>query len=313
MTKQTKPTPVQIQTYNYILPIGMSPSKIESIKEQLSYALSGEIEITTKNRVVTITCYKNSLSKNIPYALPEQSENSLTIPIGYSLQNQLITINMASDSHCNLLGAGYQGTGKSTLANGIINSIIQYPPEYVRLILIDLKMGVELKQWSISHPDHIWLQAYDPEKSELKHVLTMLNKEIRKRYNLFEKHNVKDIHQYNSQVAPMNYLFLVIDEFAELSNSKDGDEMQTLVKRTLQIGRAAGLRSIIFCQRITVDNISGSIKALFPDRIAFRCATKLESRIILDQDGANELEDVPGRALFLSSAKLTKIQVMNYQ
>ena len=313
MTNQSN---ITTETYNYILPIGMSPSRIESIKEQLSYALNGEIEITTKNRVVTITCYKGSLPKNISYALPEQSSDTLTVPIGYSLQNQLITINMASDSHCNLLGGGYQGTGKSTLANGIIYSILQYPPEYVRIILIDLKMGVELKQWSISHPDHIWLQAYDPEKSELKHVLTMLNKEIRKRYNLFEKYKVKDIHQYNSQISPsepINYLFLVIDEFAELSASKDGDEMQLLLQRTLQIGRAAGLRSIIFTQRPVVKAIDGSIKALFPDRIAFRCATKLESRIILDQDGAEALEDIPGRALLLSSAKLTKIQVMNYQ
>jgi len=306
---------IQKETYHYTLPIGMSPSRIESIKEQLSYALNGEIEITTKNHIVTITCYKGSLPSNIPYTLPlEQPQpNTLTVPIGYSLSSNLITINMASDSHCNLLGGGYQGTGKSTLANGIIYSILQYPPEYVRIILIDLKMGVELKQWSISHPNHIWLQAYDPEKSELKHVLTMLNKEIRKRYNLFEKYKVKDIHQYNQQVEPLNYLFLVIDEFAELSSSKDGDEMQLLLKRTLQIGRAAGLRTIIFTQRPVVEAITGSIKALFPDRIAMRCATKLESRIILDQDGAEQLEDVPGRALFLSSAKLTKVQVMNYQ
>lgn len=311
MTK-SKHSPIQKQTYHYILPIGMSPSKIESIIPELEYALNSHIEITVKNCVVTLTCYKGSLPTNIPYTLPEQDPNGLTVPIGYSLTNDLITINMASDSHCNLLGGGYQGTGKSTLANGIINSLIQYSSEWIRLILIDLKMGVELKQWSISHSNHIWLQAYDPEKSELKHTLTMLNKEIRKRYQLFEKYNVKDIHEYRQKVEPLNYLFLVIDEFAELSNSKDGDEMQTLVKRTLQIGRAAGLRSIVFCQRITVDNISGSIKALFPDRIAFRCATKLESRIILDQDGAESLEDYPGRALFLSSAKLTPIQVMNY-
>jgi DNA segregation ATPase FtsK/SpoIIIE-like protein len=306
-------SPIQIQKYHYTLPIGMSPSKIESIKEQLSYALNGEIEITTHNHIVTITCYKGSLPTDIPYTLPSQLSNTLIVPIGYSLSSNLITINMASDSHCNLLGGGYQGTGKSTLANGIIYSILQYPPEWVRIILIDLKMGVELKQWSISHPNHIWLQAYDPEKSELKHTLTMLNKEIRKRYQLFEKYKVKDIHQYRKQVAPLNYLFLVIDEFAELSSSKDGDDMQTLLKRTLQIGRAAGLRTIIFTQRPVVESITGSIKALFPDRIAMRCATKLESRIILDQDGAEQLEDTPGRALFLSSAKLTKVQVMNYQ
>lgn len=302
------------ERYELHLNPGQSIQDIEKLIEPIkSYTWANDIEISGFGQIIYLDIYKGKMKHNIPYTLPTQQPNTLTIPIGYNSKNELITINMASDSHCYLLGAGYQGTGKSTLANGIINAIVQYPPEYVRIILIDLKMGVELKQWSISHPNHTWLQAYDPEKSELKHVLTMLNKEIRKRYNLFEKHNVKDIHEYRSKVAPMNFLFLVIDEFAELSNSKDGDEMQTLVKRTLQIGRAAGLRSTVFCQRITVDNISGSIKALFPDRIAFRCATKLESRIILDQDGAEALEDYPGRALLLSSAKLTKIQVMNYQ
>jgi S-DNA-T family DNA segregation ATPase FtsK/SpoIIIE len=110
----------------------------------------------------------------------------------------------------------------------------------------------------------------------------------------------------------MNYIFLVVDEFAELSNAKDGDEMQILLKRTLNLGRAAGLRCVIFTQRPTVDNITGSIKALFPDRIALRCATKLESKIIIDVKGAEQLEDIPGRAILLSGAKFQKVQVMHY-
>lgn len=302
------------ERYQLHLNPGQSLKDIEQIIEPIkSFMWASEIEVSGFGQTVYLDIYKGKMKTNIPYTLPDQDPNGLTIPIGYNTKNQQVTINMASDSHCYLLGGGYQGTGKSTLANGIIYSILQYPPEWVRIILIDLKMGVELKQWSISHPDHIWLQAYDPETSHLKHTLTMLNKQIRKRYELFEKYNVKDIHQYRKEIAPMNYLFLVIDEFAELSSSKDGDEMQILLKRTLQIGRAAGLRAIIFTQRPVVEAITGSIKALFPDRIAFRCATKLESRIILDQDGAESLEDYPGRVLLLSSAKLTPIQVMNYQ
>lgn len=300
------------ERYQLHLNPGQSLQDIEKIIEPIkSYMWASEVEVSGFGQTVYLDVYKGKMKTNIPYTLPKQDPKGLTVPIGYNIKNELITMNMASDSRCYLLGGGYQGTGKSTLANGIIYSLLQYPPEHVRLILIDLKMGVELKQWS-NYP-HIWLQAYDPEKSELKHVLTMLNKEIRKRYELFDKHKVKNIHQYHTQVAPMNYIFLVIDEFAELSLSKDGDELQILVQHIHQIGRAAGLRTIIFTQRPTVDSITGSIKALFQNRIAFRCATKLESRIILDQDGAESLDDYPGRALFLSSAKLTPIQVMNYQ
>jgi DNA segregation ATPase FtsK/SpoIIIE-like protein len=94
--------------------------------------------------------------------------------------------------------------------------------------------------------------------------------------------------------------------------TEEGEKLQGLVKRTLQIGRAAGLRCCAFTQRPTVTNISGDVKALFPDRVALRCATALESRVILDQDGAEALEDVPGQGIFLSAAKYRKIQVMKY-
>lgn len=302
---------IQIQKFNYILPIGMSPSKFESIKEELEYALNGTVEFTTKNRVVTITLYKGQLSHNIPYTLPEQNPNGLTIPIGYSLSNELLTINMANSNQTNLLAGGYIGMGKSNLANGIINAIIQYSPEHVRLVLIDLKRGVELSQWD-TYP-HKWLTAYDPDKPELKYVLTMIKKEIDKRYELFRTHNVKDIEEYRKKTKqPLNYIFIVVDEFAELSSTEDGDSLQNQYKRIVQVGRAAGVKNCVFIQRPTVDNITGSIKSNFPIRIAFRCVTKLESRIILDVDIAEELEDFPGRAILLANAKYQKIQTMKF-
>lgn len=302
---------IEKKVYRYLLPIGLAPKKVVECKEELEAALGGVCEFDFKGRYITITCYKGELPKVIPYQIPEQNPKGLTIPIGYNMAGDLITIDQASDSSCYILAGGYQGTGKSNLANGMCYAITRYPPEWVRLVLIDLKRGVELKQWA-SYP-HKWLTAFRPDMPELKHCLTMLKAEIDKRYTMFEQAGVRDINFYRKKVGPMNYIYLVVDEFAELTNSDDGEKMQTLLKRILQVGRAAGLRCSIFLQRPTVTNVSGDIKALFPTRIALRCATKLESRVILDTDGAELLEDeTPGRALILHKARYEKIQIMKY-
>lgn len=303
---------ITIQKYNYILPIGMSPSKFQSCKEELEYALGGIIEFEVKNRIVTIILYKGSMPKNIPYTLPKQKSKGLTIPLGYNLANELITIDMSKDTAVNILCGGYIGMGKSNLANGILHAVHQYPPEWVRTVLIDLKRGADLSQWDTQ--PHKWLTAYDPDKPQLKYVLTMVKKEIDKRYDLFKKYNLHpgNIDEYRKKVGKMNYIFIVVDEFAELASTEDGDDLQNQFKRIVQVGRAAGVRCCVFVQRPTVDNISGSIKALLPIRIAFRCVTKLESRIILDEEGAEELEEVQGRAILMAFGKYQKIQTMKF-
>jgi len=144
------------ERYQLHLNPGQSLQDIEKIIEPIkSYMWASEVEVSGFGQTVYLDVYKGKMKTNIPYTLPKQDPKGLTVPIGYNIKNELITMNMASDSRCYLLGGGYQGTGKSTLANGIIYSLLQYLPEHVRLILIDLKMGVELKQWS-NYP-HIWI------------------------------------------------------------------------------------------------------------------------------------------------------------
>lgn len=303
---------ITIEKHHLMLPIGMAPSKVKACKEQLESTLGGTVEFITKNNIVTIIVYKGNLSTNIPYTLPDQNPTGLTIPIGYSLSNELITLDMSKDTAVNILCGGYIGMGKSNLANGILHAIHQYPPQHVRTVLIDLKRGADLSQWS-THP-HKWLTAYDPDKPELKYILTMIKKEIDRRYDLFKKYNLHpgNIDEYRKKIGKMNYIFIVVDEFAELSSTEEGDDLQKQFKRIVQIGRAAGIRCCIFIQRPTVDNITGSIKALLPIRIAFRCVTKLESRIILDEEGAEELEEVQGRAILMAFGKYQKIQTMKF-
>ena len=132
--------------YKYVLPVGLAPSKVEGCREELEAALGGVCEFESNGRVVTITLFQNKLEKEYRYQCPEVSKG-LTVPIGYSIEGELITLNMASDSHCFLLAGGNPGTGKSVFLNGCVDCLSHYEPEYLKMIFIDMKMGCELGSW----------------------------------------------------------------------------------------------------------------------------------------------------------------------
>ena len=149
------------QSYTYILPIGLAPSAIEKVSEEIQTALNARcIEIESAGRRVTITAYKGAMPSKVRYEYPETTDNDLLIPVGLSITGERLTIDMASDSHCYMLVGGNPGTGKSVFLNGAIASLVQYPSSHVRLVLIDMKMGAELAHWG-KYP-HKWLEAYDP-------------------------------------------------------------------------------------------------------------------------------------------------------
>lgn len=293
--------------YPYILPAGLSPQAIEKIKPELEYALQGHVDIITRGRKVFITVHKTQLPSKIKYhTLPKIIGHQLAVPIGYT-HNGPLTLDMASDSHCYMLVGGNPGTGKSNFLNQVIQFLTTtYSPGQVKLILIDLKLGVEFS--CFEKLPHTWLTAYDPGNTELQYALEDLELEIRRRMNLFRKEGVRKIKQYHYLEHELPYLMLVIDEYAELHAS--GKEIESRVKGLLQIGRAAGLRAILATQRPTTDNISGSVKALCTDRLCFQVAGELNSRVILDEPGAEKLPDIPGRGIFLTGAKFQEVQVM---
>lgn len=303
---------MQTKTFNYILPIGMSPEAVIKCKPELEYALGGKCEFEIKGRVVTIRLFKGSLPEKVNFKLPDLEEYKLGIPIGYSYEGLRI-LDMDNDSHCFMLVGGNPGTGKSNFLNQVIYTIIQsYTPAEVLLVLIDLKLGAEFSEWE--NYEHVWHTAYDPETRKLEHVIQEVNKRVRSRMKEFNKAGVRKIEKYNAlpDVEPMPYIFMIIDEFAEL-HDKAGDDAEKTIKSLFQLGRAAGLRAIVATQRPTVDNISGSIKALCTDRLCFKVADALNSRVILDKEGAEDIPDVPGRAIFLSGAKFREIQTMFYE
>lgn len=196
--------------------------------------------------------------------------------------------------------------GKSNWLNLVISQINDnYTSEQLQYHLIDLKLGVELGQWADS--PLCAGTCWDPDSDQLAAMLGYLGREIRRRMKLFKKFGVYKIDEYNKKQDPLPYLLLVVDEYAELNRDKEAEEkLQSL----LQIGRAAGLRVIISTQRPTHDNISTSIKGLIPTRLCFSVADRINSDVVLDQSGAEDLDGIPGRALLLSGARVRELQIM---
>ena len=203
-------------------------------------------------------------------------------------------MNLCSAPH--LLMAGTTGSGKSVALNGFLASILfQYRPADIRLLIIDPKM-VEMSMFNgIPHLLHPVIT--DPQ--EAVRVFNYLIGEMEKRNELLRRSGVKNIESYNSRISlgkndvdpdaeRLPYIVLVIDELADLVLTK-GIDFESLLSRLSNMARAVGIHMIVATQRPSVDIIDGKTKANFPTRIAFRVASKVDSRTILDCMGAEKL------------------------
>jgi len=301
---------------------GVKVSKFLSLQEDLALALKAKsirvqapipgknrIGIEIPNKEKEIICLKNILlSKKGNYKLP--------IALGENIAGKPILADLANMPH--LLISGATGTGKSVCINTIINSLLfNVTPEDVRMIMIDPKK-IELSGYS-EIPHLIQEIVTSPEDSLV--TLNWATKEMDERYHLLQKHKVRDIFSYNSLVKALNqknskeedklshlpYIVLIIDEFADLIMTA-GKEIERPITRLAQMARAVGIHLILATQRPSTQVITGIIKANFPSRIAFRVSSKIDSRVILDINGAEKLLG-RGDMLFLSptSSNLTRI------
>ena len=203
-----------------------------------------------------------------------------------------------------LLIAGTTGSGKSVCINTIILSLLyKYTPEKCNLILIDPKM-LELSAYEgIPH-------LLCPVITEAKKATAALGwavKEMESRYKLMTSVGVKNIDGYNSKhKRHMPYIVLIVDEMSDLMLIA-GKEIENYIQRLSQMARAAGIHIIMATQRPSVDVITGTIKANFPTRISFQVSSKIDSRTILGEQGAEQLLG-KGDMLFMSSAnKIVRI------
>ena len=220
----------------------------------------------------------------------------LPIALGKNISGIPVVGDLASMPH--LLIAGTTGSGKSVCINTIILSLLfRHPPEKCKFILIDPKM-LELSTYEgIPH----LLCPVITEAKKAASVLGWVVKEMESRYKLMTKDGVRNIDSYNTKHSlSMPYIVVVVDEMSDLMLVA-GKEIENYIQKLSQMARAAGIHIIMATQRPSVDVITGTIKANFPTRISFQVTSKIDSRTILGEQGAEQLLG-KGDMLYMSSA-----------
>ena len=254
------------------------------------------IEVPNKSRAII------SIRECLEQDRPEWKKMGVPVVLGKDIQGETQVMDLVKTPH--LLIAGATGAGKSVCVNSMIVSILyKRRPDEVKLILIDPKI-VELKLYN-DIPHLLTPVITEPKKAmqALQYCLC----EMERRYALLDGMGVRDISSYNKRIEEkriatekLPYLIVVIDEFADLM-ATTGKQLEGVLARLAAMSRAVGIHLVLATQRPSVDVITGLIKANIPSRIAFMVASKMDSRIILDQLGADKLLG-RGDMLYISSA-----------
>lgn len=229
---------------------------------------------------------------------------TLQIPIGVNVMGEWINRDLSEMPH--LLVAGATGSGKSVMINVAIQALIQQnTAEQMKLVLIDPKR-VELSRYK--NDPHVMAKPIY-EIDEAVKTLRWLVDEMERRYNLLENVGAVKIDDYNQMNPPLSKIVVVIDEFADLMLQADNEMAEKCIVRIAQKSRAVGIHLILGTQRPSVDVVTGVIKANLPCRIAFRTAQRVDSQVILDVAGAEQLSG-KGDCLFLDphSSEIMRLQ-----
>jgi len=293
-----------VTLYEFEPTAGIKTSKIINLSEDIARNTS-----SVSTRVATVIG-KNTIGIEIPNKIRENvtlkeiisskefnnKEIKIPITLGKSISGYPIVGDLASMPH--LLIAGTTGSGKSVCINTLILSILfRYTPAECKLILIDPKM-LELSIYQ-GIPHLIVPVITEPKKATV--ALKWVVREMEKRYREMTEFGVRNIYGFNDKSSKkMPYLIVFVDEMADLMMIA-GKEIENYIQRLAQMARAAGIHIVMATQRPSVDVITGTIKANFPTRISFQVTSKIDSRTILGEQGA-ELLLGQGDMLFMSSA-----------
>jgi DNA segregation ATPase FtsK/SpoIIIE, S-DNA-T family len=301
---QINPGPV-VTTFEFKPEAGIKYSRITNLVDDLCLALKAEsilvermpgkstvgIQVPNRQREIIF------LRENIESQEFVGSKSKLTLAMGKDINGRIVTAELTGMPH--LLIAGSTGTGKSVAINAMIMSILyKATPDQVRLILVDPK---RLELGNYEGVPHL----YTPIITEPKLAANALRnavREMERRLKLLAAKGVRNIDQYNklfdqgtpslfeedSDDKPIPYIVIIIDELADLM-MLDSNNVEESITRLAQMARAVGIHLVLATQRPSVDVITGLIKANFPARVSFRVATKVDSRTILDANGAEAL------------------------
>ncbi|WP_346238751.1 DNA translocase FtsK 4TM domain-containing protein [Niabella insulamsoli] len=300
-----------VTLYEIVPAAGVRISKIKNLEDDIALSLSalgiriiapipgrGTIGIEVPNAKKSIVSMKTLLASD-KY---QNSAHSLPIALGKKIDNELFIVDLATMPH--LLMAGATGQGKSVGINAILVSLLyKKHPSQLKFVLVDPKK-VELSIYS--HIESHFLAKLPNEEeaiiTDTKKVINTLNAlciEMDNRYDLLKEAGCRNIKEYNAKFTArklnpekghqfLPFIVLVVDEFADLIMTA-GKEVEMPIARLAQLARAVGIHLIIATQRPSVNIITGTIKANFPARVAFKVSSKIDSRTILDAGGAEQL------------------------
>ncbi|SDL84496.1 FtsK/SpoIIIE family DNA translocase [Kriegella aquimaris] len=318
-----------VTLYEIVPEAGVRISKIKNLEDDIALSLAalgiriiapipgkGTIGIEVPNKNATTV----SMRSVIASSKFQKAEMELPIAFGKTISNETFVVDLAKMPH--MLMAGATGQGKSVGLNAVLTSLLykKHPAE-VKFILVDPKK-VELTLYN-KIERHFLAKLPDSEEAiitdntKVIHTLNSLCIEMDNRYELLKHAMVRNLKEYNTKFKArklnpndghkfLPYIVLVIDEFADLIMTA-GKEVETPIARLAQLARAIGIHLIIATQRPSVNVITGIIKANFPARIAFRVTSKIDSRTILDAQGADQLIG-RGDMLYTQGNDVTRIQ-----
>ncbi len=318
-----------ITLYEIIPEPGVRISKIRNLEDDIALSLSalgiriiapipgkGTIGIEVPNKEPQIV----SMQSIIASKRFQESNYDLPIALGKTITNEIFMVDLCKMPH--VLVAGATGQGKSVGLNAIITSLLyKKHPSQLKFVLVDPKK-VEFNIYA-SIEKHFLAKLPDGEEAIITDVtkvvqtLNSLTKEMDDRYDLLKKAHVRNVKEYNSKFINrrlnpekghrfLPYIVVIIDEFGDLIMTA-GKEVELPIARIAQLARAIGIHMIIATQRPTTNIITGTIKANFPARVAFRVSAMIDSRTILDCPGANQLIG-RGDMLFSQGGDLVRVQ-----
>ncbi len=299
-----------VTLYEFEPAAGIKVSKIINLSEDIARNTSSEsarISIIPGSNTIGIelpnisreNVYLGEVVKDTQF---KKKDVKLPVALGKSISGNPIVGDLSAMPH--LLIAGTTGSGKSVCINTIILSLLyKHTPDKCKFILIDPKM-LELSTYE-GIPNLLCPVITEAKKAAS--VLGWVVREMENRYKLMTKVGVRNIDGYNSKHKTfMPYIVVIVDEMSDLM-LVSGKEIENYIQKLSQMARAAGIHIIMATQRPSVDVITGTIKANFPTRISFQVSSKIDSRTILGEQGAEQLLG-KGDMLFMSSAnRITRI------
>ena len=318
-----------ITLYEIVPAPGIRIAKIKNLEDDIALSLAalgiriiapipgrGTIGIEVPNQNPEIVSMRLILSSK----KFQESTAELPVALGKTISNETFMFDLVKMPH--ILVAGATGQGKSVGVNVIITSLLyKKHPSQLKFVFIDPKK-VELNLYSVLEKHYLAKLPGEGDPvitdiQKVKYTLNSINVEMDQRYDLLKRAHARNIKEYNQKFISrrlnpekghryMPYIVVIIDEFADLIMTA-GKEIELPIARIAQLARAVGIHMVIATQRPSTNIITGVIKANFPARVAFKVASMIDSRTILDTPGANQLIG-KGDMLISSGSSITRVQ-----